>query len=247
VGTVLISTPPSTLRALLRELPKIFKGSGMDGGYCLDVLKMLYELFQLARKDGVIAVEGHIERPAESRILSKYPRFLANHHAVDFFCDAMRTVIGGSVSPMDLDMALEAEIDVHHDESHKVVSVLSRVADGLPAIGIVAAVLGIVVTMQSLAGPIEEIGHHVAAALVGTFLGILLAYGLIAPLASNLESAMAEESVVYGVLRAGVVAFAKNLPPIVAAEFARKALTAEYRPSFAELEEACRSTRGPAA
>jgi chemotaxis protein MotA len=155
----------------------------------------------------------------------------------------MRTVIGGSVSPMDLDMALESEIDVHHEESSRLVGVLARIADGLPAIGIVAAVLGIVVTMQSLAGPIEEIGHHVAAALVGTFLGILLAYGFVAPLASNLVAALTEDAMTYGVLRSGVVAFAKNLPPIVATEFARKSITSELRPSFSEFEKACKSTK----
>ncbi|HEX3929026.1 MAG TPA: flagellar motor stator protein MotA [Gemmatimonadales bacterium] len=243
LGTVLVSTPPSVLKALLIKIPKTFKGGGSQRAFYVDVLKLLFELFQTARRDGLIAIESHIERPDESSILKKYPDFLSHHHAVEFLCDALRTVLVGSVPPFDLESMLEMEIEVHHDADEKTVAALQRVADALPAIGIVAAVLGIVVTMQSLGGPIEQIGHHVASALVGTFLGILLSYGFVAPLASNMEGRNAEEARLYFVLKAAIVALAKNLPPMVAVEFARKAITAEDRPSFVDMETAVKTTK----
>lgn len=243
IGTVLVSTPQPVLKALMKKLPGVFKPTVMTREYFLDILKLLFELFQVARRDGLIAIESHIEEPEKSSIFKRYPAFLGNHHAVEFLCDALRTVLVGSVPAHDLEAMLEMEIDVHHDSDHKMVAALTRVADSLPGIGIVAAVLGIVVTMQSIGGPIGEIGHHVASALVGTFLGILLSYGFVAPIASNLEGRNEEESRLYMVLKAGTIAFAKNLPPIVAAEFARKAIGADSRPTFLEMEAACKSTR----
>lgn len=243
IGTVLVSTPSPVLKTLTWMIPRVFKGTGVNKDSFLDILKLLYELFQLARKDGLIAIESHVERPEESKIFQRYPSFSRDHHAVEFLCDALRTVLVGSVPAYDLEAMLEAEIEVHHDESAKPVAALNRVADALPGIGIVAAVLGIVVTMQAIAGPIEEIGHHVAAALVGTFLGILLSYGFISPLATAVETQNTEDHRIYLVLKAGIVAFAKNLPPIIAAEFARKAISADMRPNFATMEEACKSTR----
>jgi len=247
LGTMLVSTPGPVLKAMLAGIPKVFKPSPFDRGLYLDVLRLLFELFQTARRDGLIAIESHIERPEESEIFKRYPRFLANHHAVEFLSDALRTVLVGSVSAFDLEAMLEAEIEVHHDSAAQPVSALNRVADSLPGIGIVAAVLGIVVTMQSLGGPIEEIGHHVGAALVGTFLGILLSYGFLAPIAANMEARNGEEHGLYFALKAGIVAFAKNLPPMVAVEFARKAITGDSRPGFLEMEAACKATRKEAA
>ncbi len=242
-GTMLVSTPGPVLRDMMGRIPAVFKGGAITKEYYLEVLKLLFELFQLARRDGLIAIESHIEAPDDSALFQRYPTVLANHHAVEFLCDALRTVMVGSVSAFDLEAMLEAEIEVHHENDAKPVAALNRVADGLPGIGIVAAVLGIVVTMQSLGGPIEEIGHHVAAALVGTFLGILLSYGFVAPMASNMEARNAEEQALYFALKAGIVAFAKNLPPMIAAEFARKSIGATVRPTFLEMEAACKATR----
>jgi len=242
-GTMLVSTPGPVLKDMLRRIPPIFKGGGVTKEYYLEVLKLLFELFQLARRDGLIAIESHIESPDESSLFQRYPTVLANHHAVEFLCDALRTVMVGSVSAFDLEAMLEAEIEVHHENDAKPVAALNRVADGLPGIGIVAAVLGIVVTMQALGGPIEKIGYHVGAALVGTFLGILLSYGFVAPMASNMEARNGEEQALYVALKAGIVAFAKNLPPMIAAEFARKAIGAGVRPTFLEMEAACKATR----
>jgi len=243
LGTILVSTPPAVLKDLLGKLPKVFKASPPRKPFYVDVLKLMFELFQLARRDGVIAIESHVENPHESLVFKRYPSVLAHHHAVEFFCDALRTVLVGSVPAFDLESMLEAEIDVHHESDEKAVAALTRVADALPGIGIVAAVLGIVVTMQSIGGAIELIGHHVASALVGTFLGILLSYGFIAPLASNVEQRNAEEGRLYFVFKAGIVAFAKNLPPMVAVEFARKAISAADRPSFVDMETAVKTTR----
>jgi chemotaxis protein MotA len=243
LGTILVSTPAPVLKALLGKLPKVFKNGPPQKPFYVDVLKLMFELFQLARRDGVIAIESHVENPHESLVFKRYPTVLAHHHAVEFFCDALRTVLVGSVPAFDLESMLEAEIEVHHEADEKTVAALTRVADALPGIGIVAAVLGIVVTMQSIGGAIELIGHHVASALVGTFLGILLSYGFIAPLASNVEARNHEEARLYFVFKAGIVAFAKNLPPMVAVEFARKAIDAESRPSFTVMETAVKTTR----
>jgi chemotaxis protein MotA len=243
IGTVLISTPGPVLKRLTHKLPQVFKPSGSTPERYLDVLKLLYELFQLARRDGLIAIESHVERPEESSVFAKYPSVASDHHAVEFLCDALRTVLAGSVPAYDLEAMLESEIEVHHEEEAKPVQALQRVSDSLPGIGIVAAVLGIVVTMQSIAGPVEEIGHHVAAALVGTFLGILLSYGFVSPIATAVENRNGDEHRLLLVLKAGIVAFAKNLPPIIAVEFGRKTINADVRPTFAEMETACKSTR----
>jgi chemotaxis protein MotA len=247
LGTMLVSTPGPVLKSMFSKIPRVFTGSPFNKALFLDVLKLLFELFQTARRDGLIAIESHVERPEESEIFQRYPKVLANHHAVEFLSDALRTVLVGSVSAFDLEAMLEAEIEVHHDADAQPVAALNRVADSLPGIGIVAAVLGIVVTMQSLGGPIEEIGHHVGAALVGTFLGILLSYGFLAPLAANMEARNTDEHGLYFSLKAGIVAFAKNLPPMVAVEFARKSITADARPTFLEMEAACKATRKEAA
>jgi chemotaxis protein MotA len=243
LGTVLISTPPHVLKALLKKIPQLFKGGGPQQVFYVDVLKLMFELFQIARRDGLIAIESHIENPGDSLVFKRYPKVLQHHHPVEFLCDALRTVLVGSVPPFDLEAMLEMEMEVHHETDEKMVAALNRVADALPGIGIVAAVLGIVVTMQSLGGPIEQIGHHVASALVGTFLGILLSYGFISPMASNLEARNGEEQRLYFVFKSGIVAFAKNLPPMVAVEFARKAIVAHDRPTFVAMETAVKATK----
>ncbi|NOT09149.1 MAG: flagellar motor stator protein MotA [Gemmatimonadales bacterium] len=243
LGTLLVSTPMPVIKALAGKLGQLIKASPYTHALYLDTLKLQYELYQLARKDGLIAIESHIERPAESAVFKKYPSLGGHEEVTASLCDALRIVLVGSVPPHDLEAMLDAEIDVHHEEDARPIQTLQRVSDSLPGIGIVAAVLGIVVTMQSLAGPIEEIGHHVASALVGTFLGVLLAYGFVSPIASNLEARNAEATRLYHVMKAGVVAFAKGFPPIMAVEFARKAIGAHDRPSFLEMETACKGTR----
>ena len=243
IGTVLISTPAPVLKATSGKLQAVIKPSPFNKKLYLDSLKLLYELFQMARKDGLVAIEGHIEKPKESSLFKKYPAVLHEHHAVEFLCDSLRLVLVGSVPPHDLEGLMDSEIDTHHEAEGKTVGVLQKVGDALPGIGIVAAVAGIIVTMGAIAGPIEEIGHHVGAALTGTFMGVLFAYGFLNPLATAIEHVNSGEARYYHFLKAAVVSFAKGFSPIVSAEFARRAIFAEDRPSFAEMESAVKGTK----
>ncbi|MEZ4588834.1 MAG: flagellar motor stator protein MotA [Gemmatimonadales bacterium] len=243
LGTILISTPFPVLKLMIGKIVGVLKGSGMNAAGYLDTLKMLYELFQLARKDGLVAIEAHIEAPEKSSIFKKYPAVTHHHHAMQFFCDNLRLVLVGSVPPHDLDSLMDAEIEVHHQNEGAAASALQSVADALPGIGIVAAVLGIIVTMGAISGPVEEIGEHVGAALTGTMLGVLFAYGFFGPLATAIGHSNNAEGAFYQVLRAGVVAFAKGFAPIVAVEFARRAIGADVRPTFQNMETACKSIK----
>jgi len=237
-GTVLVSTPGPVLKHTFTRLQAVVKPSPYSRALYLDSLRLLFELFQIARKDGLVAIESHIEKPKDSALFKRFPTVMHDHHAVDFLCDSLRLVLVGSVPPHDLEGLMDAEIDVHHEQVAKPVGVLQKVADALPGIGIVAAVLGIVVTMGAIAGPIEEIGHHVAAALTGTFMGVLFAYGFLGPLSTSLEHVNSSEARYYHFLKSAVVAFAKGFSPIVATEFARRSIFADERPSFSEMEGA---------
>jgi chemotaxis protein MotA len=199
---------------------------------------MIYEVFTFARKNGAGQLEPHIEDPAKSTLFAKYPIFAKDHHALHFVCDSLRTAVSGGVSAYDLDSMMELDIEIHHHDQDVPVNALSSVADALPGLGIVAAVLGVVITMGSLGGPPEEIGHKVGAALVGTFLGILLCYGFVGPLAAHMSKLNNCETQFYHVLRVGVIAYVKNSPPIICAEFARRAIPHECRPTFKEMENA---------
>ncbi len=241
LGTVLISTPGTVLKALGGKLGVVFKGNKFTRELYLDSLKMLYELFQIARKDGLVAIESHIEDPEKSAIFKKYPSVLHEHHAIAFLCDSLRLVLVGSVPPHDLDALMDGEMDVHHEEAGKPAGALQKVGDALPGIGIVAAVLGIVVTMAAIAGPVEVIGEKVGAALTGTFMGVLLAYGFCSPLSTAIENANSEEARFFAFFKASVVAFAKGFAPIVAVEFARRAIFSTARPTFQEMEAACKA------
>jgi chemotaxis protein MotA len=240
LGTLLIANPLSTVIAIMKGLVQVLKGSPYSKAAYLDTLKMLNDLFMQARKQGMARLEEDIENPEKSQLLSKYPKFLANHHAVHFVCDTLRMAITGGVPPFDLDQMMEMDMEVHHHHATQPVTALSTVADALPGLGIVAAVLGVVITMGSLGGPPEEIGHKVAAALVGTFLGILLCYGFLGPLASNLTKLNEADGDYLRCLRQGVIAFVKGSAPILAVEFARRSVPGDLRPSFKEMETAIR-------
>src|SRR5580693_5401817 len=240
LGTVLISNPIHTLKQMISGLIGVFGSSKYSTERYVDSLKMMYEMLQKARKDGLMALEPDIEGPDKSALFSKYEDFASDHHAVAFLCDTMRMAISGGVEVFDLDQMLEADMDIHHHEASEPVSALTTMADSLPGLGIVAAVLGVVITMGALGGPPEEIGRKVAAALVGTFLGILLCYGFVGPIAANMAKNAEEERAYLYVLRVVMITFLKGTAPIMAVEAARRAIPGHVRPSFQEVEKACR-------
>jgi chemotaxis protein MotA len=234
---VLIANPLHILKAIAGGLAGAFGGSKFGKDKYLDTMKMMYELFSRARKEGLMALEADSDGPDKSPVFSKYPKFLKDHHALAFVCDTIRLAAGGGVEPFDMDQMMELDMDVHHHEAGQPIAALSTMADSLPGLGIVAAVLGVVITMGALGGPPEEIGHKVAAALVGTFLGILLCYGLIGPIASSMSKCSDEEHAYYYVLRVAMTAFMKGIPPTIAVEFGRRAIPGHVRPSFQDLEK----------
>lgn len=239
LGTLLVANPLHILKKIGGGIGGVFGGSKFGKQTYIDTLKMLYDLLNKARKDGLMALEADVEDPHKSPVFSKNPTFLKNHHVCDFVCDSLRMAITG-VDAFDLDQMLDLDLEVHHASASQPTAALSSMADSLPGLGIVAAVLGVVITMGSLGGPPEEIGHKVAAALVGTFLGILLCYGLVGPIASNMTKAAEEEHAFLYVMRVLMVSFLKGTAPIMAVEMARRAVPGHVRPSFKELEAACR-------
>ncbi|MBI1764551.1 MAG: flagellar motor stator protein MotA [Acidobacteria bacterium] len=236
IGAVMTANPLKLLMVLGAKIPAALKGSPYNKDSFLEALRMQYDVFVNAKKGGLLSMEGDVNDPHKSSIFSKYPVFMANHHAVDFFCDAMKMLVNGAAQPEELELLMDAELETHHEESAIAPAILTRLADALPGLGIVAAVLGIVVTMQHLDGPPEELGHHVGAALVGTFLGILLSYGVVGPVATNLENLAHEEAKYYACLKAGLLAFANGAAPLTSAEFARKTIFSFDRPSNVEME-----------
>jgi chemotaxis protein MotA len=246
IGTLLVANPLYILKEIAGSLGGVFGGSKFGKQAYIDTLKMMYDLLNKARKDGLMALEADVEEPSKSPAFSKNASFLKNHHACDFVCDSLRMAITG-IDAFDLDQMLDLDLEVHHQNSAAPTAALSTMADSLPGLGIVAAVLGVVITMGSLGGPPEEIGHKVAAALVGTFLGILLCYGLVGPIAANMTKAAEEEHAFLYVLRVLMVSFLKGTAPIMAVEMARRAVPGHVRPSFKELEQACRGGGASAA
>src|SRR3984893_7287281 len=218
IGTVLIANPLHILKAIAGGIGGVFGGGKFGKDKYLETLKMMYELFTRARKEGLMALETDSDAPDKSPVFSKYPKFLKDHHALAFVCDTIRMASGGGVESFDVDQMMELDMDVHHHDTSVPIASLSTMADALPALGIVAAVLGVVITMGALGGPPEEIGHKVAAALVGTFLGILLCYGFFGSLASNMGKAAEDEHAYYIVLRVLIISFIKGFPPIMAVE-----------------------------
>ncbi|MGA2807138.1 MAG: flagellar motor stator protein MotA [Terracidiphilus sp.] len=240
IGTVITANPVHILKKILSGMMTVISGSRYSKARYIDTLKMMFDLLATSRKKGAIAIEADIEDPPQSAIFSRFPMFLADHHARDFVCDTMRMAITGGVSAFDVDQMMELDMDVHHHSASQPSAALTTMADALPGLGIVAAVLGIVVTMGALGGPPEEIGRKVASALVGTFLGILLCYGLVGPLSSKMAKIADEEHSYYSVLRVMMIAFIKGTSPMLAVEMGRRAIPGHVRPTFLEVEKACR-------
>jgi chemotaxis protein MotA len=229
------------LRQLIRQTLAAVRPSPFSRALYLDVLELLYELLVKAKKNGLIALEKDLASPVESKIFGAHPAVLAHHEALSFTCEALGMLVDGTMRPEDFDTVLEAHLETHHEEEGKAASLLAKVGDSLPGLGIVAAVLGIVITMQHVDGRPEEIGHYVAVALVGTFLGVLFSYGYVQPLSANLEAQAAASSRFLRCIKNGLVAFARGAPPLVAVEIARHVVFSEDRPTAEELSEACRA------
>ena len=240
LGTVVVANPLPTLIRLVKGMLGVVTGGAYSKAVYLDNLQMIYELYSHARKAGTAKLEEEVDHPEKSAIFSKHPKFLKSHHAQQFFCDTLRMAVSGGVDPMDIDQMMEVDLEVHHRESAEPVAALTTMADSLPGLGIVAAVLGVVITMGSLGGPKEEIGHRVAAALVGTFLGILLCYGVFGPLSQAMGKQNDAEGHYFGFLRMAALGFIKGLSPMMAVELARRAIPTGVRPSFQDMEAACR-------
>lgn len=237
LGGMIISSPKKTLVDLIKGLIASIKGSPFNKAMHEESFKCLYDLLRLARRDGMLALEPHVSKSAESSIFNKYPKVAHNHHLVHFICGGLGPLIDATVKPEQIADLLETEIKVMGQEHHAPIHALQKTADALPGFGIVAAVLGIVVTMGHIDGPPSEIGEKVGAALVGTFLGILLSYGFAAPLATRMEALGESESAFFRLIAVAIVGFANNLPPKVAVEMARRNMTSEFRPEREELDE----------
>ncbi|MBD3170447.1 MAG: flagellar motor stator protein MotA [candidate division Zixibacteria bacterium] len=240
-GMLLVSVNPKVLKELLNQIKGIL-GAGYTPESYKNLLIMLYEVFDIARRDGIVALEAHVEHPEESEIMKKYPEFISDHNAVNFFVDTMRLIISGGMSSHDLEALIDEDLETLHEERSEPPMILAKVGDALPGFGIVAAVLGVVITMGAIGGPAEEIGHKVAAALVGTFLGVLGAYGFVQPLATNLEGQVKANSRYYICMKQAMLGFFKGMAPSIAVELGRRSIYEDMRPSFLELEQSCRAS-----
>jgi len=240
IGTLLVANPMHIIKGVVAGLMGVLKGSKFSKQRYLSTLKMMYQFLNKVRKEGLLSVEMDVEKPKESGVFKNFPEFLADHHAMDFLCDTLRTAITGGVEPFDMDQMMELDMEVHHHAEMQPIDALSTVADALPGLGIVAAVLGVVITMGALGGPPEAIGEKVAAALVGTFLGILMCYGVVGPLSANMRKTADEHNEYLHVLRVLLLSFLKGSAPMIAIEMGRRAVPAHVRPSFDEMEKSCK-------
>jgi chemotaxis protein MotA len=247
LGAFMISNPMKVIKASFAGALGLVKGARYGRAEYIQLLKLVYDILVMARKDGVLAIERHIEDPAKSDIFKKYPFIMADHHMMEFITDCLRLISGGNLDPHELESLLEYELETHHKESAEPSHAVQKVADALPGFGIVAAVLGIVSTMAAIDGAsTSEIGHKVGAALVGTFLGILVAYGFVGPISTAMEHKAHEEGKAFEVVKMALVASVRGYPPPVAVEFARKLLFSSVRPNFKDLEAELRGKK-PAA
>lgn len=243
LGAFLVGNSGKAIKATLKALPSVLKGAKYSKDNYMELMALLYELLGKVRKEGLMSIEGDVERPEESPIFAKYPKVLADHHVVEFMTDYLRIMVSGNLNAMEIENLMEVEIETHHHEAMMPSHVIAKVGDGLPAFGIVAAVMGVVHTMGSVGIPPAELGMLIAAALVGTFLGILLAYGFVGPVASLLEQKAEEGTKMFQTIKVTLLANLNGYAPAMAVEFGRKVLNSTERPGFAELEEHVKTKR----
>lgn len=243
LGSLLIANPLPVLKKIISGALGTMKGVKVNKTAYIELLQLLYELFQFAKREGLIAIESHIENPEQSSIFSKYPTFLANKPAVEFLTDTLKVVLSGGVPAHDLEELMDIDIENILEEEQVPAQSLQTLAEAFPGLGIVAAVMGIIVTMASVSEGAEAVGHHVASALVGTFLGVLMCYGIIGPTASIMNKIVQKEMKYLHVIKAALLAFAKGAPASVAIEYGRRSIDPENRPSFQETEQAIKQAR----
>ena len=237
VGAFIVGNNTKALKATMKAFPTVFKGSKYTRALYMDVLALLFELLTKIRKEGLMSIEADVDNPESSPLFSKYPTILADHHLIEFLTDYLRLMVSGSMNAFEIENLMDNEIETHHHEGEVPAHVIAKLGDGLPAFGIVAAVMGVVHTMESVGLPPSELGILIAAALVGTFLGILLAYGFVGPLAGLLEQKGHEATKMLQTIKVTLLASINGYAPAIAVEFGRKVLYSTERPSFSELEE----------
>lgn len=245
VGAFIICNPPLIRKRVFKDIKALTKKPKFGKAEFLELLSMQYLIFKLAKTKGMLALEQHVENPEESSIFTQFPAFLHDHHSVEFFCDYLRLVSLGADKPYEIEALMDEELEVHHQEDHMVSHSIQQMADGMPALGIVAAVLGVIHTMGSITEPPEVLGHLIGGALVGTFLGVFLSYGFIAPISGSMQNRFEAQAKYLQCLKVGLIAHLHGSAPSISVEYARKALNSDVRPSFAELEEATGSLSLP--
>lgn len=243
VGSFLVANPTHVVKAVVANIAKPLKGSPYTKPVYMEALMLQYEVYVNIKKGGLLALEQDVNDPHNSAIFKKYPTFLHNHHALDFFCDSMKLLINGSAKIDEIDQVMDLDLDVHHAEAAAPGAAVTTMGDSFPAFGIVACVMGVVLAMGFLDQPPNIIGGKVAAALVGTFMGIFLAYGIVSPLGKNIDQVNAHEHHYFNMLRAGLVAFGNGAAPVTAVEFARRTVPSPERPGSGELEEVVRQIK----
>lgn len=241
VGGFIISSPGPLRRSVMKSIGRVLGAKSKTKEDYLDLLSLLYKLFSRMRKEGLIAIESDVENPTKSPIFSEYKRVLSNHHALDLICDTLKVIVTTNLQPHELENVMDIELETHHHEAMAPAHALTKVSDALPGLGIVAAVLGVVITMGKISEPPEILGNSIGAALVGTFLGILGCYGFVGPFATNLENLIEDDAPYYQVIKMTLVSFVGGAAPQIAVEFGRRAVPSYAKPSFNELEEAVRS------
>ncbi|MGD0884140.1 MAG: flagellar motor stator protein MotA [Thermodesulfovibrionales bacterium] len=240
-GGFLISSPPRVVSSVVENISVVLRSSSQSKEMYLDLLSLLYQLFTKIRKEGLISIEADIETPQKSPVFTKYVTVLSNHHAINFICDNLKVIITTNVPPHELDSLMDLEIETDHQEAMVPSNSIAKVADALPGLGIVAAVLGVVLTMGKIDQPPSVLGHSIGAALVGTFLGVLMCYGFVGPMATNLEHNARQDIVYFQVIKIALVAFVGGAAPQMAVEFGRRAIPGKEKPTFDELESEVRS------
>lgn len=237
MGAFIVGNSNKALKATMKALPTVFKGSKYNKALYMELMTLLYEILGKIRKEGLMSIEADVEEPGNSPIFTKYPGILSDHHITEFLTDYLRLMVGGNLNSLEIESLMDSELETHHQEGEIPIHAVAKLGDGLPAFGIVAAVMGVVHTMESVHLPPAELGVLIAAALVGTFLGILLAYGFVSPLAAKLEHNLHESSKMFECIKITLLANLNGYSPVLAIEFGRKVLFTTERPSFIEMED----------